>query len=166
MKTNQTLVLGIGNTLLSDEGAGIHVINYLRQQHPSLPNLTYVDGGTLSFTLASLIAETDHLIIVDAAELGTKPGTLRPYIDAAIDQFLSTTKRSAHTISLTDLIDIARLTNSLPTKRAFIGIQPGKIEWGNQLSSQVNKAIPKAATYIIELANLWNAPLNHTTSHK
>jgi hydrogenase maturation protease len=166
MKTNQTLVLGIGNTLLSDEGAGIHVINYLQQQYPSLPNLTYIDGGTLSFTLAGLIAETDHLIIVDAAELGTKPGTLRTYIGTAIDQFLSTTKRSAHTIGLTDLIDIARLTNSLPTKRAFIGIQPGKIGWGNQPSSQVNQAIPKAATYIIELANLWNTPLNHTTPHE
>ena len=47
------LVLGIGNNLLQDEGIGIHLLQYLEAQYPNLPNVTYLDGGTLSFTLAS-----------------------------------------------------------------------------------------------------------------
>jgi hydrogenase maturation protease len=48
----KTLVLGIGNTLLSDEGLGIHLLHYLSRKYPHLPGVTYLDGGTLSFTLA------------------------------------------------------------------------------------------------------------------
>ena len=55
-----TLVLGVGNVLLADEGAGVHAMRYL-QDHYDLPNTTYLDAGTLSFTLAADIAEArDH----------------------------------------------------------------------------------------------------------
>ena len=67
MKLTQTLILGIGNTLLSDEGAGIHALNLFQLYHPDPPNLTYVDGGTLSFTLAAYIEDCDNLIVLDAA---------------------------------------------------------------------------------------------------
>ena len=63
-------MLGIGNTLLSDEGNGIHVIDYQRQHHPAPEGVTYQDGGTLSFTLAPEIEDTDHLIVVDAGDEG------------------------------------------------------------------------------------------------
>ena len=55
-----TLILGIGNNLLSDEGIGIHVIRYLDEHHGDTPATTFLDGGTLSFTLADPIAEHDH----------------------------------------------------------------------------------------------------------
>ena len=53
VKKIKTLVLGIGNTLLSDEGAGIHALNLLQSYHPDASNLVYIDGGTLNFTLAA-----------------------------------------------------------------------------------------------------------------
>ena len=61
-----TLVLGIGNTLLSDEGLGVHLLNYLRVNYPDLPGVTYLDGGTLSFTLATAIEDCDNLVVLDA----------------------------------------------------------------------------------------------------
>jgi hydrogenase maturation protease len=43
----KTLILGIGNSLLADEGCGIHMLDYLRRHHPELDNVTLLDGGTL-----------------------------------------------------------------------------------------------------------------------
>jgi hydrogenase maturation protease len=148
-----TLVLGIGNILLKDEGAGVHVIHYLRRRH--LPGVTCLDGGTLSFTLANAIAESDHLIVVDAAELAAEPGTVRTFLNAEMDRLLGTGRRSAHAVSLKDLLDIARLTGSLPLPRALVGIQPQAVGWGEQLSQVVALAIPQAAQQVLALIRCW-----------
>lgn len=157
MITKKTLVLGIGNTLLSDEGVGVHVVNYLQQQYPSQTGITYLDGGTLSFTLAGAIEATDHLIVVDAAELGATPGTLATFIDTGMDRFLSGPRRSVHEVGLIDLINIARLTGHLPLRRALIGIQPERLGWGDQPSETIAQSIPKAASQVLRLANAWAA---------
>ncbi len=151
-----TLVLGVGNILLNDEGAGIHVIHYLRRQHLLLPGVTCLDGGTLSFTLANSIAESDNLIVVDAAELAAEPGTVRTFLNAAMDRMLGTGRRSAHAVSLKDLLDIARLTGSLPLRRALVGIQPQAFGWGEQLSQAVAYAIPQAAQQVLVLIRSWH----------
>ena len=65
----KTLVLGIGNTLLSDEGVGIHVLQALAAESPLPDDVELLDGGTLSFTLAGPIEEADALIVVDAANI-------------------------------------------------------------------------------------------------
>jgi hydrogenase maturation protease len=153
-----TLVLGVGNTLLRDEGAGIHVIHYLRQQHPVLPGVTCLDGGTLSFTLANPIAESDNLIVVDATELAAEPGTVRTFLNAAMDRILGAGQCSAHGVSLKDLLDIARLTGSLPLRRALVGIQPQELGWGEQLSQVVACAIPRAAHQVLTLLRDWHQP--------
>ena len=70
----KTLVLGIGNTLLTDESIGIHVQQALEPKLANWPDVTLLDGGTLSFTLAGPIEDADALIVVDAANIKTKPG--------------------------------------------------------------------------------------------
>jgi len=72
--TLKTLVLGIGNTLLTDEGIGVHVLHALESRLANLSDVTLLDGGTLSFTLAGPIEEADALIVVDAANIRSKPG--------------------------------------------------------------------------------------------
>ena len=155
---NHVLVLGIGNTLLSDEGIGIHVINYLQQQHPAPEGVTYLDGGTLSFTLAAEIEDTDNLIVVDAARIGGQPGNVACMTGAEMDHFLGTAKRSVHEVGLLDLLDIARLTETLPANRALVGIQPGVIDWGEQPTAAVSAAIPSAVLHIKNLIAAWHQP--------
>jgi len=118
-----TLILGIGNTLLSDEGAGIHAMQKLQSDYPELQNVTFVDGGTLSFTLAAYLQDCSNIIVLDAAELNSLPGTVRTMVGAEMDEFLGAARRSPHEVGLLDLFDIARLAESLPVKRALIGIQ-------------------------------------------
>ncbi len=150
------LVLGVGNILLRDEGVGVRVIDYLSRHFPALPGMTYLDGGTLSFTLAPAIEDADNLIIVDAAELHGEPGLVRTFFGADMDRFLGGARRSVHEVALIDLLDIARLTDSLPANRALVGIQPAEVTWGDRLSPQVADCVPEAATAVVELTRAWH----------
>jgi len=151
-----TVVLGVGNTLLSDEGVGVHVVEQLRRVHPDLHGVEYVDGGTLSFTLAGTMAEAEQLIIIDAAELRAAPGTVTLFENTAMDDYLGRGKRrSVHEVSLLDLLAIAHLTDSLPARRALIGIQPQELGWGDAPSPAVAAAIPCACDMTIDLIRKW-----------
>ena len=152
-----TLILGIGNTLLADEGLGIHLLDYLREHHPDLPGVTYLDGGTLSFTLAPVIEDHKNLIVLDAAQLQADPGTVRLLEGTDMDDFVTHGQRSVHEVGLVDLMSIARLQDRLPEKRALLGIQPEKLGWGELPSDTVSAAIPDASDQVIDLLNQWQA---------
>lgn len=156
MNLTRTLILGIGNSLLTDEGAGLHALNLLQLYHPDRPDLTFIDGGTLSFTLAAYIEDCDSLIVFDAAELKAPAGTVRAMVGREMDTFLGAARRSPHEVSLLDLFDIARLTETLPEKRALIGIQPEHIGWGMSPTDPVEKGLPLAVRKAEELLVQWN----------
>ncbi len=150
------MVLGIGNTLLADEGVGVHVVERLRKESPEDTTIEYIDGGTLSFTLADVMASTDQLIIIDAAELNSPPGTLSLFENEALDHYLGYGKRrSVHEVSLLDLLAITHLTGDLPVKRALIGIQPQSVDWGEYPTPEVAAAIPQACDMTRELILEW-----------
>src|SRR5574340_964079 len=152
----KTLVLGIGNTLLTDEGVGIHVIAALASRLAHLPDVTLLDGGTLSFTLAGPIEEADALIVVDAANIGTKPGQWTLLKGDEMDAFLMSNRRATvHEVGLTDLRAIAILAGHWPDKRAMLAIQPADIDWGDYPTPAVAAAIPPACAAIHELIEEW-----------
>jgi hydrogenase maturation protease len=150
-----TLILGIGNNLLSDEGVGVHVAWYLHEHHPDTPGVTFLDGGTLSFTLAEPIAGHDNLIVVDAARLGEPAGTVRCLEGEDMDRYLTGNRHSVHEVSLTDLLDIARLSGTLPQHRALIGIEPASLDWGDRPSAAVAGTIAPVAQMALALAARW-----------
>ena len=155
---SNTLILGIGNTLLRDEGAGIHVIRALARHAAERDDIELMDGGTLSFTLAGAIEDAKQLIVIDAAQLGGDPGSTRVFEGEAMDVFVGgNRKRSVHEVSLVDLLMIARLADHLPQKRALIGIQPHDIDWGEQPSPAVAAAIPHACNQALQLVEAWQA---------
>jgi hydrogenase maturation protease len=157
MTGHETLILGIGNTLLTDEGAGIHALNMLQEDYFDYAHLTFLDGGTLSFTLAAWIEDCDNLIVFDATQLGQPAGTVRSFVGEKMDEFLGTSKRSAHEVGLLDLMDIARITEHLPQKRALIGIQPEQMGWGMQPTPVVQKALSLAVDTSKELIEKWHS---------
>jgi hydrogenase maturation protease len=152
------LILGIGNILLRDEGAGIHALNRLHSLFPCRRDIRFVDGGTLSFTLAPEIEDATHLIVLDAAQLDAPPGAVRVFEDGSMDAFVGGhRKRSVHEVGLIDLMAIARLAGSLPQRRALIGIQPGDMTWGERPSPAVAEAIPAACDHAIRLIEEWSS---------
>ncbi len=150
-----TLILGIGNNLLTDEGVGVHVVRYLETHHPDQPGISYLDGGTLSFTLAEPIAEHDNLIVVDAARFGEPPGTLRCLEGDEMDHYLTGNRASVHEVGLMDLFDISRLSGTFPKQRALIGVEPESLGWGDCPSPTVAPTIAVAATTALALARRW-----------
>ncbi len=159
--SRSTLVLGLGNTLLADEGIGVHALQYLRDRIPeNAPELEQelelLDGGTLSFTLAGAIEDSDHLIVLDASRFDAAPGTVRVFEGEAMDHFLGTGKRSSvHEVSLLDLLAITALSGHLPQRRALVGIQPENVDWSDHPTPAVHEAIPVVCEYVLELARRW-----------
>lgn len=152
---SSSLILGIGNNLLCDEGAGVLVIQYLQQHFANEPGVEYLDGGTLSFTLAAALAAHARLIVVDAANLKSAPGSIQVFQGSEMDAYLTGSRTSVHEVSLGDLLDIARLSEQLPERRALIGIQPGRIDWDESPTAAVAAAIEPAALAAIELHRSW-----------
>lgn len=149
------LVLGIGNSLMGDDGIGVHVAEKLQQEH--LPEgIRILDGGTLSFTLLATVEDSSALIVIDAGELGAPPGTIRVFTGEAMDQFLRTgTRRSVHEVTLSDLVFIASLRGTLPERRALVCIQPASIGWDTRPSPLLLEKMPDVSSEVRKLALAW-----------
>ena len=106
-----TLVLGIGNLLMGDEGVGVHALRAFEQeQWPD--GVALVDGGTGGFHLLEYLTGYPRLVMIDATMDGTPPGTvsvLRPRYASDFPRALT-----AHDIGLRDLIEAAALLGPLP----------------------------------------------------
>lgn len=151
----KVLILGIGNTLFSDEGIGVHLVERMRKEVGELPGVEYLDGGTLSFTLAEPIARAEGLIVVDAARMNTRPGTLKVFHNEEMDRYLSGSRASVHEVSLADLLDIARLSESLPGLRCLVGIEPASLEWGEAPSDTLTAAMDLGIAEILSILKNW-----------
>ncbi len=150
------LVLAVGNLLMTDEGAGIHTLNYLIEHNVDDDSIDYIDAGTLSFTIAAHIENADQLIIIDAAELHSQPGTVQVFTGDDMIKQLGRCKLSVHEVGLIDLMDMVRLNDRMPEKHALVGIQPLTIaDWSDQPSAEVKAAIPQAANEVNRLIQEW-----------
>lgn len=149
------VVIGVGNILLRDEGVGVAVAWQLAAAAAlaegtagsPLANARIVDGGTLGLDLLDIIRTTDRLILIDAVDLGAAPGSVvvlrGPDVHGALNGHVS-----AHQVGVGDLIAVALLTGTLPRDVILIGIQPGAIEVGLDLTPPVAAAVQVAADLV------------------
>ncbi|MDX1380066.1 MAG: hydrogenase maturation protease [Xanthomonadales bacterium] len=164
------LVLGVGNTLLQDDGAGVHVIEALSttcrhllpagaaSSDPAAADIELVDAGTIGLALLPAVEAAAALIVVDAAVLGRAPGSLAVFRDRDIDRLLAGRRRSVHEVALADLFAAAALRGRLPARRALVAIQPGCTDWGLQPTPAVEAALPGACAAVADLLREWRAP--------
>lgn len=151
------LVLGLGNTLLTDDGIGVHVIETLKAELASRSGVDVRDGGTLGLSLLPDVESADALILVDAAEVGGSAGDVRCFVGADMDRQLFGVKRTAHEVAAADLLDAAALTGRKPERRALVAVQPASTEWGLAPTGAVQSAIPTACAMVRELIERWQA---------
>lgn len=151
------LVLGFGNILLSDDGAGVRLVEQLRMELGA-DAAEFIDAGTLSFSLLSYLDARDAMLVIDAADLNAVPGTLGLFEGAAMDGFLhSSRRRSVHEVGLIDLLDMARLQDCLPLRRALLCIQPLHIDWCETLSAPVAAALVEAGRMAAATLERWKS---------
>jgi hydrogenase maturation protease len=149
------LVLGFGNTLLGDDGAGVHLMTRLSVELGA-DAAHFIDAGTMSFSLLPYVEMADSMLIVDAANLDQPPGTVLLLEGLGMDTFLKTTRRrSVHEVGLIDLLDMARLHGCLPGRRALLCIQPQCIDWRETLSPPVAAALTEAVALARAALQRW-----------
>jgi hydrogenase maturation protease len=151
-----TLILGIGNSLLADDGVGLHVLRALTAEAEADPSLRLCDGGTVGLALLPEIENCARLIVIDAVEMGAPSGTLRVFVDAAMDAQMHGSKRSAHEVALADLMGAAHLLGTAPSRRALVGVQPGSTGWGLEPTPPVAAAIEPACVAVRALIKGWS----------
>jgi len=156
-----TLVLGVGNPLMSDDGVGLRIMEALAALQPALADVEYLDAGTLSLLLLPRFEQCDALLVLDAAQLGDAPGEVRVLLDREMDFFFRNARGSVHEVGIRDLLDAARLTGTLPPRRAFVGVQPGRVALGQSLSLAVQSSLATAVAHAREILETWRsgAPL-------
>jgi len=129
------VLLGVGNTLLSDDGVGCWIADSFSSDGLSSGGWRAFHGGTApeNFTAPIRRLEPELLVIVDAADMGLPPGSIRIIPPDQIDD----TSIGTHMLPLSHLIHY--LSTDIQTI-LFFGIQPETIGPGEELSPVVQTA--------------------------
>lgn len=141
MSVQRCLILGFGNPLRGDDGIGPRLVEELRRR--GLPDgVEAIDGGTGGLDLLSILEGADRVIIVDAAEMGRRPGEIVRFTPKDGRLMETLVSLSTHTFGLADGLALARsLGYPLPSITIF-GVQPERMDWGEGLSPPVERALP------------------------
>jgi hydrogenase maturation protease len=147
MTPPRTVVIGVGNLLMKDEGIGIHVIKAL-QEIDLPPEIELIDGGT-SPDIIDYAGAGDKMIIIDAAKAGGEPGSIYRYRpeDLATGKTVLT---SAHELGVAENLKLAALAGHEPRETIIIGIEPKEIGWGTEPSVELEKRIPAILKVVLK----------------
>jgi hydrogenase maturation protease len=162
-KTVKTLILGIGNLVMSDDGVGVIVVQRLQREYRLPPEVTVMDGGTLGLDILPHLEGIERLIVVDALNTGKAPGSCVRLAGNEIPLALET-KLSPHQMGLKDLLTVSLLMGHAPKEMVLIGVQPGCIEMGTELSPAVEVRIETMLESILSELKQWGIKAEDTKS--
>lgn len=148
IKSTGVLVLGLGNVLLGDDGLGAAAIARIERDYRIPPRASLEDGGTLGLSLLDLIADSDHLILVDAVRAEATPGTL-VRLDGADVADAVRDRLSPHQIGVADLLDAARLIDCYPSTVTLLGLVPETIDLAVTRSRAVESGIDELVGAVV-----------------
>lgn len=149
-----TLVLGVGNLVMSDDGVGVAVVRKLLHEYRLPPQVAVMDGGTLGLDILPRLEGIEQLIVVDALETGKAPGSCVRLAGEEIPLALET-KLSPHQMGLKDLLTVSLLMGHAPRETVLIGVQPGCIEMGTELTPLVAAQVDVMLEGILGELKLW-----------
>lgn len=145
----KTIILGVGNPILRDDGVGIHVAEELKKQikKPDIKIDTAFTGG---MNLLDQMIDSDRAILIDAVKMKNKAlGEVGIY---DLNDFSAFHTCNPHDVSLPEAIDLAKRLGErrVPKEIKIVGINIGKLscEFGEELSSEIAKAVPKAVDFV------------------
>jgi len=143
------LVLGVGNVLLSDEGAGVRAVEQLKLQYVFPANVELIDGGTMGLDLLGYLDDTSHLLIIDAIVSTKSPGSV--VVERLLDPpAYFRQKISPHQIGLSELLAVAAMQDCLPPSIILFGIVPLDMSTGVGMSPEVNAAVAQVVSSVVK----------------
>jgi len=146
--SSKITVLGIGNLLLKDEGIGVHLVQKLTGIVDDA-NVNIIDAGTYPDFSSLVDDSTDKLIIIDAVKAGDKPGTIYRFSFDNID-LDSAPPISLHDIGVSDSLKMMALLSRQPKSTVVIGIEPKTIDFGLELSPEVEDKLSEMIKLVLQ----------------
>ncbi|MFA5251574.1 MAG: hydrogenase maturation protease [Phycisphaerae bacterium] len=122
------IVIGLGNTLMSDEGVGVRVVQRLSDFAGEFPSIDFADAGTGGMSILHLIKEKDKAIFIDCAKMGEEPGSIRKFTPQEIKSTKALSHQSLHEADLIKIIDLAKQLGQCPAEIIIFGIEPQSVE--------------------------------------
>ena len=136
----RAVVLGIGNTILTDEAAGVRVVEALEQAYRVPESVQLIDGGTSGMEMIEDLSDLDFLLVIDVVKTGAAPGTLVKISGDQIPVFFRR-KLSPHQIALPDVLASLELLDAMPREIVVLGVEPVSLELGMEMTPTVAQAI-------------------------
>ncbi|HSA54750.1 MAG TPA: HyaD/HybD family hydrogenase maturation endopeptidase [Gemmatimonadaceae bacterium] len=152
---SRTVVLGLGNMLMTDDGIGLAALARLQDEWFIPRRVELVDGGTWGMNLLPIIESTDRLLVLDAIDSGAEPGTLSVLRDGDVPRVLAQ-KLSPHQIDLREVLALAALRGTLPDELVAIGVQPDVVEMGTDLSPAVEARLGELVSLAAAQLRAWD----------
>jgi hydrogenase maturation protease len=158
------LVLGLGNVICTDDGAGIAAIHKLIREYDLPEGVLALDGGTLGLSLLPLVDSADRVILVDAIKAEGPPGTQVRIEGEEVAQAVYE-RLSPHQIGVADVLAGASLLDRYPDRVVVIGVVPESIELGVERTPAVEASIPELVERVVEELTAMGYPPVRSETH-
>jgi len=148
----KTVVLGVGNLIMADEGVGVRVVEALERDYTLPQGVVVIDAGTSSMELLADLSHLDFLLVVDAINADKPPGTLVKLAGDAVPVFFRR-NLSPHGIGLSDVLAALEFMDAAPREVVIIGVQPVSLELSTELTPEIAARVPELVAMVVaELA--------------
>ena len=137
----RAVVLGIGNTILTDEAAGVRAVELLEQRYQIPDDVLVIDGGTSGMEMIEDLSDLDFLIVIDVVKTGAAPGTVVKIAGDEIPVFFRR-KLSPHQIALPDVLASLELLDAMPKEIVVLGVEPISLELGMEMTPTIAEQVP------------------------
>ena len=151
---SQITILGIGNTLYTDEGLGVHALYEMEKQFESDSLVQLIDGSTDGMALLGPVEDTDYLIIIDAINAGKAGGEIIVLQNDEIPAYYGI-KMSIRQLGFQGVLLAAKLRERFPKNIVMIGIQPTSLELGIGLSDKNAARVPELIEKVQQQVSAW-----------
>ena len=159
----RAVVLGIGNTILTDEAAGVRAVELLEQRYRVPDNVLVIDGGTSGMEMIEDLSNLDFLIVIDVVKTGAAPGTVVKIAGDEIPVFFRR-KLSPHQIALPDVLASLELLDAMPKEIIVLGVEPISLELGMEMTDTVAAKVPLLVEMAVMELRARDYPLEARTS--
>ena len=142
------LVLGLGNLLCGDDGAGAVAVHLLERSYRVPEGALVLDGGTLGLSLLPYLEQAEQAILVDAVRASEPPGTLLRLEGDDVAPAVAE-RLSVHQVGVVDLLDAARWRGRLPKRLVLLGVVPESLALGVGRTPAVEAALPALVEAVV-----------------
>jgi hydrogenase maturation protease len=159
----EVLILGLGNTILTDEGLGVKAMERLIKKYEWPDNVTFLDGGVMGLDLLPYLEGAEALLILDAVEIGKPPGTLARLEGDEIPTVVAL-KMSMHQVGLQETLAMASFRSTIPKRMVLWGMVPASLALGTDLTATAAGRLDELVRAAVRELKDWGVDVRERTA--